>query len=122
MESRSFDRLARNAANGVSRRTTLMTLGAAGLAALIGPFAAEAKKGGKKNKKKNNVPPALPAPLECPPPTVDLCPAQVNSCKAILGAQCGGSPNCTDEIPCCDLLATCDASGFWACLLTASRS
>src|SRR3954447_7264244 len=117
MDIRSFDNLTRHAATGISRRTTLITLGAAGLAALVGPFAVEAKKGGKKkNKKKNNA----AAPLECPPPTVDRCPAQVNSCKTILGAQCGGNPVCADEIPCCDLLTTCDASGFWACLLTTS--
>src|SRR5262245_51577456 len=119
MDVRSFDRLARNSAAGVSRRTTLMALGAAGLTALVGPFAAEAKKGGqKKNKKKSNAP--VPAPLECPPAPQDRCPAQVATCKSVLGAECDGSPTCTDELPCCDLLETCNASGFWACLLATS--
>jgi hypothetical protein len=118
MDNRSFDILTRNAAGGVSRRRTLLTLGAAGLAALVGPFAANAKKG-KKKKKKNSNTNDVPAPLECPPPPVNRCPAQADSCTTILGSQCGGDPSCTDTVACCSLLETCDASSFWACLATA---
>jgi hypothetical protein len=51
MKDESFDTLTRQA-GGVSRRASLMTLSAAGLAAILAaPFAAEAKKGGKKKKK-----------------------------------------------------------------------
>ena len=118
MDNRSFDSLTRRAARGVSRRTTLMTLGAAGLAALVGPFAVDAKKKGGKKKKNQNIPIA-PAPLECPPPPVNRCPAQAASCTAILGTQCGGDPTCADTVACCSLLETCDASSFWACAVSA---
>jgi hypothetical protein len=118
MDNHSFDSLIRHAAGGVSRRTTLMTLGAAGLAALVGPFAADAKKGGKK-KRKNKSTNIAPAPLECPPAPVNRCPAQADSCTTIFGAQCGGDPSCTATVACCSLLETCDASSFWACLATA---
>jgi hypothetical protein len=119
MDNRSFDGLTRSVA-GISRRTTLRSLSVAGIAALVGPLAAGAKKDGNNNKKKRKRKQNNAAPLECPPPVVDLCPAQVESCTAILAAQCGGDPVCADTLQCCSRLETCDASGFWACLLTAS--
>ena len=118
MDNRSFDSLTRQAVGGFSRRTTLMTLGAAGLAALVGPFAANAKKGKKKKKNQNTT--VVPAPLECPPAPVNRCPAQAESCTAILAGQCGGDPSCTDQGACCSFLETCDASSYWACLVTSS--
>jgi len=120
MDNRSFDSLTRQAVGGFSRRTTLMTLGAAGLAALVGPFAANAKKGKKKKKNQNTTVVPAPAPLECPPAPVNRCPAQAESCTAILAGQCGGDPSCTDQGACCSFLETCDASSYWACLVTSS--
>ena len=110
MDNHSFDSLTRSAA-GVSRRKSFMTLGAAGLFALVGPFAADAKKGGKKKKNKQN-----DVPLECPPAPVDRCPAQANTCTTILTAECGGDPACLNRVGCCSLLTTCDATAFFACI------
>src|SRR5215211_3207300 len=65
MDDRSFDSLTRQAAGGVSRRGSLITLGAAGLAAtLSAPFAVEAsKKHGRKKKRQQSPPP----PDRCTP-------------------------------------------------------
>jgi hypothetical protein len=93
----------------------LMTLGLAGLTAVAGSVSADARKGGKKKHKQNNA----PVPLTCPPAPEDRCPAQVNSCKTSLGAQCAGSDSCSKAIECCSLLETCNANAFWTCLLTA---
>src|SRR4051812_49149478 len=72
MDNQSFDTLTRKAAGGISRRTSLMTLSAAGLTALLAPpYAAKPKKNGKKKKHQGS-------PL--PPPPVDLCAPQVAPC------------------------------------------
>jgi hypothetical protein len=109
MDDRSFDTVTRQAAEGISRRSSLMSLTAAGLAALLAaPFAAEAKQGSKKKKKNRGA----PAPVQqCP----DLCAPQVVSCTASFTAQCGTDPSCLALIQCCDFLGTCDATGFFAC-------
>jgi hypothetical protein len=119
MDNRSFDNFTRHAAGAVSRRTTLVTLGLTALTALAGPFAADAKKGKKKKRKQNTSLAPAPAPLDCPAPPVNRCPAQADSCTAFLGLQCGGDPSCTAQVACCALLETCDAGSFWACLATA---
>jgi hypothetical protein len=115
MDSGLFDNLSRHAASGISRRATLATLGAAGLATLAGPFAVDAKKKGGKNKKKHKNTTIVPAPLECPPALVDRCPAQVETCEILVGRFCAGDPNCQTRVACCSLLETCDATGFFTC-------
>lgn len=115
MDNQSFDMLTRKAAGGVSRRTSLMTLSAAGLTALLAaPFTTEARKNGKK-KKKNQASPQ-------PPPPVDLCASQVAPCTTFLTAACGTGPTCPNQIQCCNLLGTCDASGFFSCLIAAQTA
>lgn len=110
MEDQSFDMLTRETARGVSRRASLMSLSAAGLAAILAaPFAAEAKKGGRKKKKNQGTP--VPK-QQCP----DLCTPQVAPCTASFTAICGADPSCTRLIQCCDFLGTCDANGFFACV------
>jgi len=108
---RSFDTIIRDATAGVSRRTSLMSLGAVGLlAALAGQVPAEAaqvtaEKKSHKNKKK-----------KCPPP-VDQCAPQAEECTALLGALCAGQAECQDSVACCSFLGTCRASAFVSCLL-----
>lgn len=111
MDDQSFDTLTRDAAGGLSRRSSLLALGAAGLAAII-PIPHPAAKRGKKKQKKQPAPPSSPLP----PPVEDRCAPQVAPCAASFTAQCGTDPSCTSLIQCCDSLGTCDASGFFACL------
>lgn len=121
MDTVSFDALTRAATRGVSRRQSVMTLGAAGLAALLAvPFAAEAKKGGKKKHKGNKQPQVRPAPQECPPLPVDLCPGEVQPCIDNLTAGCDGSAECLAAIPCCSHFETCDVGGFFTCFFAAA--
>ena len=125
MNDRSFETITRNAAGGISGRRSLITLGAAGLAAgLASPFAAEAKKAsplaaegkkGGKHKRKDKK-------QKCPPAAVDRCPGQVETCTATLTAVCGGNPECQDAVACCPHLRTCDASGYFACLILAGSN
>jgi hypothetical protein len=96
-------------------------LAATGFAtALAGPFIAYAKavnaekKGGKKRKKHQTV-------LQ-PPPTVDQCAPQVAPCKTFQAAACGTASFCPTFIQCCDLLSTCDADGFFACVTVAQAA
>jgi hypothetical protein len=117
MDNGLFESLSRHAASGISRRETLATLGAAGLSALVGPFAVDAKKGGKKKKKNQNQnTTVVPAPQECPPAPVDRCPAQAETCEILIARFCAGDPNCPTQVACCSLLETCDATGFFACI------
>jgi hypothetical protein len=113
MDNGSFDRLTRHTASEISRRTTLMALGAAGLSALTGTVVAEAKGGKKKNKNRQN---NQPAPLECPPAPVDRCLAQADECTTVITGACAGDPACTAKAVCCSLLETCNATAFFACL------
>ena len=100
MNNGSFDAL--------TRRASIVTLGAAGLAATLGgSFTADAKKKGGKNKKKKT----------CTNP----CPAQVASCTTALTNICAGDPGCQDSIACCSSLGTCDVSGFLACVIASSQ-
>ena len=110
MNDQSFDSIARQTTGGISRRTSLMSLGAAGLAALVGPLTAGAaqvsadKKGRRKKKTKTQPPP-------------DLCAPQVEECTALVTNLCGGEADCQDSIDCCSFLGTCRASAFIACFV-----
>jgi len=110
---RSFDTIIRDATTGISRRRSLVTLGAAGVvAALASPFAADAKQAAaeKKGRKKRK--------RQSPPPP-DRCAPQVEPCTVALTNACGGDPGCQDSIACCSHLGTCDGNGFFDCLLIA---
>jgi hypothetical protein len=122
VNDRSFDTIVRDATAGVSRRRSLFVMGSAGVvAALAGPYAADAKKAssgtaegkkggsataeGKKRGKQRK---------KCPP---DRCAGQVDSCTITLANLCGGEPSCQDSVACCSHFATCDATGFWTCFV-----
>ena len=116
MDDRSFENLIRYAAGGTSRRGSMMTLGAAGLAAIFASsFSTEAKnKGSKKKKKQRQVPPPPASP-----PLPDLCAPQVEECSTVVTSLCNGDPKCVDAPACCSFLGTCNASGFLSCFLAA---
>ena len=113
MDHVAFDALTRDAVGGVSRRRSLLMLGAAGVAATFAvPFAANAKKKGKKKHKSQK---------RCPPP-VDLCAPQVGPCTDFLTILCSGDPSCLDSLACCSELGTCDVGGFLSCLANAQSN
>jgi hypothetical protein len=122
MTDHSFDTIVRGATAGVSRRRSLFTLGAAGVvAALANPFAADAKKDGSAKAEGKKAGSARAEgkkhgkhKKKCPP---DRCAGQVDSCTITLANSCGGDPSCQDSVACCSHFATCDATGFWTCLL-----
>jgi hypothetical protein len=98
--------------DAVTRRMSLLSLGAAAnAAAIVGPLAANAKnKTRKKLKKKQK----------------QKCQAQVEPCEAVFIADCeenfAGDPdglqNCLEtRPPCCASLSACDLIGFLDCLL-----
>jgi hypothetical protein len=93
-----------SAFDSLTRRASLATLGAAGLAGLTMPMTSEAKK--KKKKGDPN----------------KLCKKQVGDCTAFLTALCGGNPDCQDSIDCCSSFATCNTSAVLACLVTATNT
>jgi hypothetical protein len=89
-----------------SRRGSLLALGGAGLATLIGASGAAAKpKAGKaaKNKFKTR------------------CKAQVGRCRSFFIAGCasGQAAECEATfLPCCDFLATCNGVGMLECVIS----
>ena len=76
MREHISDAITRRAADGITRRGSLMTLGGAGLAAIVGGSAtADAKKNKKKNKQKNKE-----DPFELCAPQVDAVPRPPSPC------------------------------------------
>jgi hypothetical protein len=97
----TFDTITRQAAARFSRRTSLLTLGAAGLAALAGPLPTRAKKkGGNKTSRKKLQRLAN-----------RKCQGQVAPCETALIQ--GGVPEAT---ACCQPLGDCDYNAFLICL------
>jgi hypothetical protein len=98
MNESSFDTLVRHAGEPQDRRSSLMALGGAALAAAFAaPPTAEAGKSGKKAKKK--------------------CNNQVNQCKQAANAQCRNEICRSLFNQCCPKLNGCHAGEFVACLL-----
>jgi hypothetical protein len=105
MGEQGFDAFAHRAAEAVSRRGSLRTLGAAAAAAgLFGPAGIEAKKGGKKGK----------------------CKKQVSRCREGLAEFCAtafpepgggfGAAECAEAFgPCCRALGGCNAAQAFDC-------
>ncbi len=85
--------------DAVTRRGSLVALGAAGLAAAFGgPMAADAKQSTSKKAKKK-------------------CKQQVGKCTTAITTLCAGDPDCVVSVSCCSLLATCDVSAFLLCII-----
>lgn len=101
MDMQSFDAVARRTADSISRRRSLLTLGGATLGVTLArPATSEAKKQGKKCKKKER----------------KRCNKDATECRVTVQALCQppGSPECLALQTCCD---TCSADGFIACLI-----
>ncbi|MFN8674988.1 MAG: hypothetical protein U0Z70_01295 [Thermomicrobiales bacterium] len=81
--------------SGLSRRGSLLALGAVGISALT-PRPTMAKK--KANSR---------------------CRKQVGACKSSVTTVCDGA-NCAAVAACCDLLSTCNFTAFAACAIEAT--
>jgi hypothetical protein len=108
MSTQVVEALSRHAA-GISRRASLMSLGAAGIVALANPLTGEARKSGKKNRKK--------CKSKTSQQEEDRCPGQVEPCTDFLDTFCGGRPECLDHSACCAFLETCEVNTFLTCLI-----
>jgi hypothetical protein len=104
----TFDTFTRRAAEALSRRSSLRTLGgAAVVAGLVAPVVAEAKKGGKGKKNKNK------------------CKKQVSRCKEGLADICAvffdpgeETALCVDLFAeCCEFLRSCNVAQGAACIV-----
>lgn len=110
MNGQAFDAFTRQAAVGVSRRSSLQTLAGVGLAAaLVGPLAVEAKNSNKKQKKKSKKKIENAQNQKCAP--------QRDDCLVVVAA--GGN---AAVLPCCESLAVCDFNGFIVCLVNAQNA
>ncbi len=97
MDSRTIDTLTRQDRSAGNRRTSLKALGAAMLAAAFTrPLAADAGECGKKVKKR--------------------CQQQKAQCIASVEGFCESEGCLAKRLPCCDSLATCNASAALECL------
>jgi len=104
MITHAFDAVSRRAAEGISRRRSLLTFGAAAFGGtLAGPSASDARKKGKTCRKKER----------------QRCTNDAAACSATLQTLCATSPltNCLSLESCC---TTCSAEGFWNCLIEAA--
>jgi hypothetical protein len=96
MNDRSFDRLTRRAARGVSRRASLLALGAAGLA---GAFAGARVETANAKHSKNP------------------CKKQTDQCVSVFTPGCAGDPDCLATLDrCCPIIGRCDFNGFFDCV------
>ena len=95
----------RRAAEAMSRRASLLTLGGAVLARVMAaPRTAQAGKESKKAKKR----------------VKRTCKRQVGACRAFFTELCATDPECDEEemervFPCCELLENCEAGDSVAC-------
>jgi hypothetical protein len=105
MNTNAFDAITRRAAEGISRRRSLLTLGGAALAATIAtPKLSEAKK--KKGK-------------DCKKKEKQRCSKDAAACKATIQPLCdpGDPATCLILQNCCE---ECSANGFLTCLILAT--
>lgn len=108
MNSRAFETLTRLTAEGISRRSSLLTLGGAALAATM----ATPDVGQAKNKKKKNGD-------KCKDKEKNRCNNDAEACKDTVQPLCDPADPATCLIlqNCCE---ECSANGFLECLILAS--
>jgi hypothetical protein len=105
MSEQPFDTLTRRGVGDVSRRASLLTIGATGLATLLGgTLTVTARKQKHKNKNKDKQKGQQRAEQECA--------EQVAQCQSIL-TSIGGIP--VNQLTCCNFLGTCDFPNFSLC-------
>lgn len=108
MNETIFETLSRRLALATSRRGTMLTFGGTALAATAtGSMAGEAKKGKNQKKKARK-----------------RCKQQVAACEEVLTRACAELPDCVlaDFLPCCSLLASCQAGEAITCTTAYVRS
>ncbi len=104
MSEQPFDALTHSAVGDISRRASLLAIGATGLATLLsGSLTATAKKNKNKKKKDKN---------KAQQRAEQECAEQVAQCQSIL-ASIGGIP--VNQLTCCNFLGTCDFPQFSLC-------
>jgi hypothetical protein len=105
--TRTFETIARGATNAVSRRTSLLGLGAAMLAGAAASGTGPAKAKAKAKKKGGS----------CRGNEARRCAADVAACKETLREACvNEKEDCFETFaPCCE---TCSANGFFTCYLS----
>lgn len=109
MTEQNFDAFTRRAAEGVSRRKSLVALGGATLAAIAAkPSIADAKQNSGKNANKKAKKKAR-----------KKCKKQVGQCNAFVMQMCARSRSpqqCqSDNLRCCESFATCNAGAALQC-------
>jgi hypothetical protein len=104
MSEQKFNSLAQHAC-GLSRRASLATLGAIGLAAMAAPRNADARK--KKKCKRDSCP-----SLE------ETCAPLVEECIDTVAAICPPYTDCSRLSNCCEDFETCSVGAFVRCLAT----
>jgi hypothetical protein len=112
MSESAFDAFSRRAGETVSRRSSLVTLGGAALAAMVAtPSIGVAGKSGKnKNKTRKQKKQAKKQSLS-------LCKQQVGECQTFMNAECEGNGCGAVVSICCPLLGTCQNEAFFTCLV-----
>jgi hypothetical protein len=84
----------------LTRRASLLSLGAAGVGALAGHLAVDAKKKNRSKIKKK---------------ARQKCQNQAGQCLAFLSVSCGNDTSCVVSAQlCCPLVGNCDFGGFVA--------
>jgi hypothetical protein len=104
MRTHAFDAVTRRHAAGVSRRSSVLTLGGAALAAAIAtPELSHAKK--KKGK-------------DCKKKEKQRCSNDIEACETTINLSCNDPAGCPEALLCCQ---SCSAEGFFECLIAASQ-
>jgi hypothetical protein len=104
MSDQPFDALTHRAVGEISRRGSLLAIGATGLAAMLGGSLTATAKKNKHKKNKDKKKGQQQAEQECE--------EQVAQCQSIL-TSIGGIP--VNQLTCCEFLGTCDFPQFSLC-------
>jgi hypothetical protein len=109
MSESAFDAFSRHASQAVSRRSSLVTLGGAALAAIVAMpgIGIAGKSSNNKNKKQK----------QAKKQSLKLCQQQVGQCQTFINAECEGNGCGTVVAVCCPLLGTCQNEAFFTCLV-----
>jgi hypothetical protein len=109
VNSEISDGLSRHA-SAISRRGSLLSLGAACIATLARSITGAAKNKSRKSNRKK-------CKNKASQQETDRCPEQVQPCTTFLDAFCGGRPECLDHSACCAFLESCESTTFLTCLV-----
>jgi hypothetical protein len=115
MSAIDFNRFAGRLASNFTPRRSLVLAVFGGLATLTRSTPTTAKNN-HKHKSRDKAKQRCQQQLDsCVDQSAD-CPGQVAECSTVLTAFCGTTPECATLVNCCNLLGTCDATNFLACI------